>query len=276
MSQPKSLNRRGTNYEKAQDFEIWQVARAATAANYFFRPMETKDHTTQETMLLTDAGMGLNNPTKLARNEIESLHGRGSTDVIVSVGTAKGTKPKKPTFFSIKAKRDIGKGVDELTNAEGVHKNMTETHSETQGSKQHFEYHRFNNPGGLVTEFDEWQPRKSKRGEASGSKTIEAIRHDVNAYLNNKVVRTDIENCAAKLVERRQRRSRTREWEHYATVAKYRCCWPGCYLEDIRSDKDFRNHLRWKHPESNAADLRRQVDECRTRWQYQQSNGGRS
>ena len=275
-SKPKPPTRNGTNYEAAQGLEVWQVARAATAADFYFKPWIHRS--SSRPMLLTDGGFGPNNnPTEVARQEIENIHGGGSTDIIVSVGTARRTRPETAKGFFTVVPKSMRKWANELTDPEPVHIRMEDKYNELllEESAQSFDYHRLNHPGGLQVELDEWQPRKSKNNTASGSKTMEAIRNGVYAYLNEDGVRKEIDECAAKLVKRRQARSGTREWERFATVAKYRCCWTGCYLEDFSNDRDFENHLRWKHSE-NPADLKRQVDRCRTRWQYQENNGSRS
>lgn len=274
VSKPQPPARKGTNYEAAQGLEIWQVARAATAADFYFKPWIHRR--SPKPMLLTDGGFGPdNNPTERARQEIEDLHDTGSTDVIVSVGTARKIEPETAKSLFTLPQR-IRKIVTELTDPEQVHDRMVDMvkkHNESQGSEHPLNYYRLNHPGGLQVELDEWQPRKNKTKTASGSRTVTKITNDFNAYLTEEGIRSEIKDCAAKLVKRRQARSGTREWEHFATVAKYRCCWKGCYLEDFSNDKDLEQHLRTKHSEFNPGDL---VDECRERWKYQENSVGRS
>ena len=266
IATPRPPNRKATNYEAAQDFEIWQVARAATAANFYFKPWEIKDRKQSRSILLTDGGFSDdNNPTEKAREEIEELQGRGSTDVIVSIGTARGpTRQKKSNILSM-VQRNVKKLVAELTDPEAVHGRMEKAQRDSAHS---FEYHRFNHVGELQIELDEWQPRKGKKDKSSGSKTIAAIRNDVNAYLREEGVNSDIQNCAEKLVKRRQDRSLTHEWERYATVAAYQCRRRGCHFE-VTNEPAFEDHLRRQHYGSDLSDMKGQVDECRRLWQYQ-------
>lgn len=273
MARPGPPNRKATNYEAAQDFEIWQVARAATAANFYFKPWEIRDREQSRSILLTDGGFSDdNNPTEKAREEIEELNGRGSTDVIVSIGTARGPTREKTNNVLTMVQRNVKKLVAELTDPEAVHGRVEKAQRD---SAHPFEYHRFNHASELQVELDDWRPRKGKKDKASGWETMAAIRNDVYAYLDEEGVRDDIKKCAAKLVKRRQDRTRTDNWERYATVAVYQCRRRGCHFE-VTNEKAFKDHLRRKHSGSDLSDLDGQVDECRRRWQYQENNNGRS
>lgn len=64
------------------DHEIWRVCRATTAAPTFFRPQEIDGR------FYSDGGVGINNPTDRAIDEIDSLKDHTVKNV-VSFGTGK-------------------------------------------------------------------------------------------------------------------------------------------------------------------------------------------
>ena len=97
----KSLD--NINYDKAQQLEVWQVARAATAAILYFEPLTIENARAGGSTEFRDGGFSqANNPTRTGKHEIEDLHGYASIDIIVSVGTARKLvkDAKKKTFFS--------------------------------------------------------------------------------------------------------------------------------------------------------------------------------
>lgn len=257
---------RNINYGKAQDFEIWEVARAATAAPFFFDALKIKIPGSREHMSLTDAGLGhTNNPTKEGTNEIEWAYGTESIGIVVSVGTAKrneGDLKRGPLAFKTQLKEIAQKATD----TERVHTDMM-----TTSSKDGFPYFRLNDPDGLLKmEMDEWEPKPSRfNGGGSGSKTLERIRIAFVHWLSSDENRNLIQQCAEELVRCRRARSANRaKWERYATGAEYICRITGCERENFDSCVQFEQHLDRDH-RMKKKDLEKELIDCRRDWQYQ-------
>ena len=255
------------NYEIAQDFEIWQVARAATAAKFYFEPLEIDHHAARgKKISFTDGGFShTNNPTREGLREIEDLHGENSVGIAVSVGTARKLKEdsKNKAFFSTipRSTRDFA---DTATDPEIVHKQLQRDHDRNPK----FSYYRLNHPGGLNTDLDEWEPKGNMLHRESGHKTIEEIRRafaDWAIKLENVQL---LERCAVELVECRRRRAQTTGWDRYATGCEFKCRERGCpngvfYHKDV-----FKDHLRDQHS-YRVDELDREVDYCKKHWRYQ-------
>src|SRR5205085_1147612 len=92
--QGRERHRRAINYGKAQKFQIWEVARAATAAPLYFEPLKIEIPGNTGHLLFTDGGFNYtNNPTAEGTREIEDLSGSNSIGVVVSIGTARRSEP---------------------------------------------------------------------------------------------------------------------------------------------------------------------------------------
>lgn len=253
------------NYGQAQDFEIWEVAGAATAAPFFFDPIKISIPGSKEHMSLSDAGFShKNNPTKEGTAEIEGLNGTELIGIVVSVGTARkdeGKLKRGPLAF----KSRVEEIAQKVTDTERVHTDM-----ETKSSEDGFPYYRLNDPDGLKMPLDEWEPKPSRLNgkERSGSKTLERI----TAAFNNWAVRSDImekfQDCAKDLVQCRRIRSNDRaRWERYATGAEFSCRMVGCQRENFDNCEQFQHHLLQDH-DMKKKDLKEEVFACRRDWQY--------
>ena len=91
------------NFGPAAQMEIWQVARAATAAPMYFRELEYQFPSQDPAIrhFFSDGGFGLtNNPTMLGIQEIEIAFGEDKVGVILSIGTARAdAKPGRRGIF---------------------------------------------------------------------------------------------------------------------------------------------------------------------------------
>ena len=253
------------NYEKAQDLEVWQVARAATAARFYFEPLKI-ENAVGGFATFEDGGFGrANNPTRTGKQEIEDLNGKSSVGIVVSVGTARKLKKdaKKATFFSTipNAAREFA---DTVTDPEDIHRDMIREHI---GS---FPYYRLNDPGGLQTELDEWEPKRKMYNEKQGgAKTIAAIQSAFDKWAAKPNNVKQLQECAAALVARRQGRMLSpSRWERYATGSHFKCR-RRCILEDFNDRDEFTRHLKEVHNFEEGIDLEDEVKECRKYWRYQ-------
>ncbi|MCJ1473730.1 hypothetical protein MMC13_002381 [Lambiella insularis] len=151
-SRPQDSKR---NYGKAQKLEIWEVARAATAALFYFEPLRLAVPGPSKHIFLTDAGIKYtNNPTKVGTREIEDMHGKSAIGIVVSVGTARHDERPKPKGLVPaidKIKATIGEGADPKI----VHNDVL------YESQNQYQYYRLDDPKGLKMELDEWKPKRT-------------------------------------------------------------------------------------------------------------------
>ena len=181
MPKRRSTNR--INYGNAQEFQIWEVARAATAAPFYFEPLEIETPGNAAPLLFTDGGFSsTNNPTAEGTREIEDLYGSNSVGVVVSVGTAKRNSPSHRRGLRAKVK-DMG---DKATDPENIHHDWI-----AKSSEQKFRYYRLNEPGGLHVELDEWKPKQNLYTKNSGQATLKTIQ-DVFARWAAKIETTQL------------------------------------------------------------------------------------
>ena len=260
---------RTLNYEKAQEFEIWQVARAATAAPFYFEPLKVEKNGASGHIRFTDGGFShTNNPTRRGQLEIEDIHGSDSIGIVVSVGTARKTRENKSSpwlqFFNM-AQRKMKDWVHEMTDPEVVHEDM-----QHERDKQDFLYYRLNDEEGLDVELDSWEPKQSLFTKDAGSETIETMRNAFAHWAIKAETQHQLRECAETLVECRRKRMRTPKWERFATGARYRCRRHRCQrdLEDFYDRKKFQDHLR-EHNLPPEQDLEEEADCCKDQWRYQ-------
>jgi len=153
--QGRERHRRAINYGKAQKFQIWEVARAATAAPLYFEPLKIEIPGMRTHLLFTDGDFTyVNNPTMEGIREIEDLYGSNSIGVVVSIGTARATTPN-PTRGLIRKIKHISSSA---TDPEVIHRDVVQ--KSAPGDFSHFSYYRLNEPDGLRIDLDEWKPRE--------------------------------------------------------------------------------------------------------------------
>lgn len=238
-------------FGEAQNFRIWEVARAATAAPTVFKKIKIKHQPVSQSKKVkerefyrfSDGGFaGFNNPTMEAYKEIKTLHGSKNgarIAIVVSIGTAKPTKHRSGQTVRVTA----NKAVDRSTDVEEVAKRMKETAGKTRGLR----YFRFNETGadrGCNVKLDEWKPSKPSkltswlRKKKPGEDTLAAIDKCFEEWYSavpeegEKSNQTLIEECAEKLVRIRRDRILLRSrWERYATGAHYYCDQKNCEAE---------------------------------------------
>lgn len=255
------------NYEKAQQLEIWQVARAATAAKFYFEPLRIENARGKGFAEFTDGGFGqANNPTRTAKHEIEDLYGSEFVGIVVSVGTARKLKEhaRKTTFFST-IPASAREFADTATDPETIHEEMQRDHDKNR----RFPYYRLNHPGGLKTELDEWDPKSRMYNKKdSGAETIAKMESAFNKWAANTDNIEQLRECATALVARRRARMHTNEWERYATGSVYTCGVRRCDPGDFFHRDHFESHLKGIH-KLEGDELKAEMSQRRRHWRYQ-------
>ena len=278
----KSLD--NVNYEKAQQLEVWQVARAATAAKLYFEPLRIENARAAGFTEFLDGGFSsANNPARTGKHEIEDRHGYASVGIIVSVGTARKLKEdvKKKTFFNTipnLAKEFANTATDpEITHDEMKRDyemerdyEMKRDHKKERDYRRYdFLYYRLNHPGGLKTELDEWEPKSRMYNKKErGKKTIADMKSAFNEWAAKLDNIRQLQGCAAALVARRRERMDTDEWERYATGSHFTCGVLGCDRGDFFHRHKFKRHLR-KHYDVEDNELEAKINQRRKHWRYQ-------
>lgn len=264
----KQLRKRKINYGKAHNLEIWQVARAATAAPWYFKQLKIKvDEPDSDTYLLfTDGGFDYtNNPTKEGVSEIKEARGTESVNTVVSIGTARQNKRPKN---SLRAR--IKNVIDRFTDPEKIHGDVETESNKSEGG---FLYYRLNAEGALDVELDEWKPKARPFGKEPGTKTMEKMKNAFNLWAADHKTVDQFKYCAAELVERRRARTADRaQWERYATGAKFTCSAQGC--EEVFFHRGrFQEHLIATH-EIPPCDMEATVAHCKELWRYRSAHNG--
>lgn len=272
------------NPDYAAPYEIWQVARATTAAPLYFDPIEISSTTATKPILhkrsssfnkkkkkkpvrndksiatFIDGGWGqTNNPSEEAYHEI--ITSNETIGTFVSVGTGRRTTDRWKSGLK---NRILGL-VDEATNPEISHRRV---HALSNQEGNGFQYYRFNELNALPdTDFDEWQPR------SIGTRTRRKIEDAFRNWALQNDVQADFQNCAAELVRRRRLRTiDTSRWERYALgscfdcKAKNKVC-PAPADKRWYDRQEFQTHLVEAH-DASSTNINQTVEQCRTVWAY--------
>lgn len=253
------------NHGKAQAFEVWEVARAATAAKWIFSPLEIKLSSAGGHVVFRDGGLGpANNPSQEASYELEDLYGANSIGIVVSVGTARKEQTRKHNFFNSVpgAAREFATSA---TDPEKIHQFMQRKY-ELDGVP----YFRINHPDQLGIEMDEWKPRRTFRSSISGSKTLATIENTFNAWIAESENSKHLRRCATHLVRSRRARMRTAKWERFATGASFICRARNCDSPDFLDRQSFADHLADKH-RNRPNTQGEEAEACKRHWRYREA-----
>ena len=280
---------RGTN------IAAWKVARAATAAYLYFKPLEidlgdgevvrrkpsrltdltvglqpannnnnNKKNQGQRivTALLSDAGFSrANNPSMNVMDELKTMFRDGPKVVAnwISIGTARQTAPHgTSTLRSI-----FKKVVFEVGDPEGEHLRMERL------KPREFHYYRLNEPHGLPdVSMDDWKPRGSNN---PGSLTIEAMQTAFRKWAANPMNQDMLQKAAKSLVDiRRARTENYSKWERFALVRLFICPANDCYFDSGETwhyRDSFVRHLLEDHG-YNEDQVEKAVRDFSLDWQY--------
>ena len=181
------------------DSEVWKVARAATAAQWYFKPLKIVSWPRTEQLLFTYCGFYIHNPTMEGVQEVEDEYGSTSIGAVVSIGSARGDhESQKKGLLAITS--SVKGFVQHSEDPERVHENVR-----IMAKAVNFPYFRLNDPLGLDIGLDEWEPR-GRFTKATGSKTKSEIQKYFNEWQVQLHNRQLIHECAEELVKRRRRR----------------------------------------------------------------------
>jgi hypothetical protein len=275
------------NPGKAAQHQIWEVARATTAAPLYFDPMKLsvpsekhagpderhaprrattvnpadsrKKPKNRQMATFIDGGYGAaNNPAEEAYHEVTTNNERVGT--FVSVGTGR----RFTNRFNPGVINTARGAFDALGDPELAHEKVDALSRERESG---FSYFRFNEQHALAdTEFDEWIPK------SSGQKTVDKIELAFQRWAIEPDIQIHFQICAKELVRRRRLRTAdTSRWERYAWGSSFDC------KENCRETGDmwwkyraeFEEHLRSaQHQVTPSRPIDQIVKESRTMWAY--------
>ncbi|KAL9022282.1 MAG: hypothetical protein Q9185_000524 [Variospora sp. 1 TL-2023] len=236
------------NPDDSSEFEIWQVARATSAAPSYFKSTRLLNYR------YDDAAININNPSLEMYKEVSLLSkAHESIDLLLSLGTgnAKGN--------TTKAKHALQKELNDISDL--VHQKINEVRKQDD-----FTYYRWDVQDGLQhVRLDEWKPIES------GEITRTRIERATHKYLEYPDVRNQIRYCADVLVHARLLRAQTMRWEMYATGTRYRCPIPMCAHQSLRfqNRNELMDHLQTEHRKAppdaeNFQEIQTLLDQGRT------------
>jgi predicted acylesterase/phospholipase RssA len=263
----------------ADNFEIWEVARAATAAPFYFDPIaiETRDQASRTIRIYEDGGMGqTTNPTSEGITDIEKQHGADAVGIVVSVGTARGTLKMKKNVIVGKTRETIIHGVWSQSDPGKVHQDI-------KSKMEHYpnmEYWRLNpsskdakNHGQLLNmPLDECEPKRARKtGERAGARTIREIETAFANWAQRTKVQKKLEELAQRLVaQRRLRLQNAAKWERFSMAVDYRCKHFNCpkLSSKFTNLPEFQHHLQNNHGISSERELEKQKKKSWDPWIY--------
>lgn len=228
------------NYGPAEQMEIPQVGRAATAAPLYFKELKVrqKHGTKGQKYYFSDAGFcEMNNPTGLGYQEIQKMFPRQIDGAILSVGTSRSkTDPSGQSVWQI-----LKRMADKATNPEIVADYMREKNLKN--------YWRFNDDRGIKVEMDDWKPNNRFSNAEPGSVTLKIIEASFDWWAGQPQHIKWLRECAKELVTTRRGRSQdASRWEQFAIGAhEYRCEHDNCRSESYNSRHQFRTHWEVEH-----------------------------
>lgn len=238
--------------------EVWQVARAATAAPQYFKPFDIPSSSDKDSLThFFDGGLLSKNPTWEGVQEIWDLNGPESLNTVLSVGAAMSYQ-----IYGRSGKKTRRSMTEMGSDPERIHEQVQ---WESRDISRGFQYFRLDSIWSSNVAMDEYEPRGTS---TPGSKTFEKMRSRFNEWADTVEQEESFRRIALLLVK--QRRLRTLDkgrWETYSTGSIYRCYVSTC--EDSLPNRfDFREHMNKNHGVKMEVDDER-IKQRREIWQYQ-------
>ena len=257
------------NPNNDDNYAIWEVGRATSAAPPYFRPMRlARDHQSK----YIDGGFGSNNPSEEAYWSVRQYHGDHprALKVLVSIGTGKSKefKSSRVPFF--------GRFIEAFNMATAWAVQSERTHEMlARNLRGNAEYYRLNvdDIEGLGRmKLDNWKGKK-------GSQTLRRITDATDAYLATAEAQSHISESARHLVQVRRARVEPRHgdrWDRFCHGVVYMCPIRRCREASTQygSEDQLRNHLQHHESITTASELDNWIQNAK---QYPlHGEGGRS
>ena len=181
------------NPGSAATCQIWEAARATSAAPQYFAPIII------DKTRFVDGGFGTNNPTFEAFNELsQSKADSPLGPLVISIGSGTGRRHSsfKPSRVKPNIVSSLYSAINIATGTQRVHEEMSVIAREGK-----FEYFRFEVDEGLEDILlDSWSVRKTDG--IKSFETITRITSKTTQYLQRQDVQKELRRCAQLLVNR--------------------------------------------------------------------------
>ena len=252
-SDPENILER--NPGQPEDYQIWQVGRATSAAPFYFKAVKLEEDEDSEYI---DGGFGANNPSEEAWRSIKQLshNNNRAVQTLVSIGTGKndGTGPNPRAGYKLYLSY-ANLAAKWAAQSEATHDTMLDvTHNCT-------DYFRLNVERGLgKMKLDEWKGKK-------GANTLSTIHDSTEAYIRSPDGIRNISDTAKALVEVRRARSLWQpnldQWERFCHGVEYACWVKTCNHAERRwSRQELRRHIQDVEP-CEAATMEKRLDKAK-------------
>ena len=251
----------------ADNFEIWEVARATTAAPFYFDhiAIETRGAATNRIRIYEDGGLGqTTNPTLEGIRDISRQHDADAVAIVVSVGTARGEFQRQKDLLFGESKAKIMSEIWSQSDPQKVHEDI----EESEDLYPNMDYWRLNpsaaDDGQLLNmPLDEWEPKNTwKNGQQSGTRTVSRIEAAFANWARQPEVQKQLKECAERLVtQRRLRTNDVAQWERFSMAVDYKCRHFKCpkLLSKFTNLAEFEQHMKSKHGIRDEKELEEQT-----------------
>ncbi|KAE8450481.1 hypothetical protein EG329_006211 [Mollisiaceae sp. DMI_Dod_QoI] len=215
---------------------IWEVARATTAAPFYFDPVKISNRK------FGDGGFGTNNPALEMFFEVASMNGNdiGCFNLLLSIGTGESS-------ISRLESGPLAKYLGYFRAARKLASDSTQVHLQMESLKENSEipYHRFDVPERFELgrmKLDELKmPTRRREG------TLAKIERVTDEYCDT--IAEELNEVAVILVNHRKERMESDWWDLVSTGLRYRCRMRRCRrCQELRPRrKDLELHLSKDH-----------------------------
>jgi len=185
-----------SNPGPASDLQIWEVARATSAAPLLFPEMKVQGQ------IFVDGGLTTNNPCQDALRDVAFVHHDKLKDTcLVSIGSGIFRDQRLPNPKLFGRERKIWNASHILV----LFRNIV-TQTETTDTDIHelsldhgFPYFRFNPDLDRDISLDEWTKQHGSNGSKKGG-TLRDIDRLTDIYLENEKIKKSLRKCASAIV----------------------------------------------------------------------------
>ena len=207
----------------ADNVQIWQAARATSAAPSYFEPIKINDAT------YVDGGFTFNNPSREIIREVLSMHNNADDCIncLVSIGTGRPRKPKDHFFKP--GRRNLIHTFNTVKKA-AYDSESTEEDTESFSLARDIPYFRLN------VEAVSWK---------LNDQNPDVQEQEIHTELEKKDVTTNIQFFAGQLVrQRRERAKDTQRWRRFTLGSFFVCPFES---RRFNLPREFALHLQHDH-----------------------------
>ena len=243
------------NPDHIDNYPIWQVGRATSAAPTYFKAMKIRED--DDKFEFVDGGFGTNNPSEEVYRSVKQMSNNSRTAVrtLVSIGTGKNNEVVHLGRGYQKYLSYLNAAVKWASDSERIHGTV---YGMAQGNADYF---RLNVEEGIGSmKLDAWKG-------THGRKTLQQLNDATEAYLSTDSAQEILRNSARMLVQtRRARAYHTNvdfqdQWERFCHGVEYACGQPDCTAERKAKRRELRRHIEKAHHINDEAKIERLLEE---------------